>query len=147
MLLACSAGGHLLQMLALRPAWEDLTRVWVTVDRIDARSLLADEPVEYCPGPPYRRPANVLRNLALAWRMVRRHRPEIVLTTGAGSTVPFAWIGRLHGARVIYVESVTRRTAPSLSCRLVAPFADRIYVQSETLAQSMRGARYEGTVL
>lgn len=134
-------------MLALRPAWEDLTRIWVTVDRMDARSLLVDERVEFGPGPPYRRPSSVFGNLALAWRMIRRHRPEIVLTTGAGSTVPFALIGRMHGARVVYVESVSRMTGPSLSCRLIAPFADRIYVQSETLARSMRRARYEGTVL
>ena len=43
--------------------------------------------------------------------------------------MPFAWIGRLFGARVVYVESVTRIDSPSLSCRLIRPVASRTYVQ------------------
>ena len=46
-----------------------------------------------------------------------------VVTTGAGVAVPFAWIGRLLGARVVYVESVTRIDRLSLSCRLIRPVA------------------------
>ena len=94
LLLACSAGGHLLQLLALRDAWQDFSRVWVTDDKTDARSLLRDERVQFCYGPPNRHPANVARNIALAWRLVRRHRPAVVLTTGAGSAVPFAVVAR-----------------------------------------------------
>jgi UDP-N-acetylglucosamine:LPS N-acetylglucosamine transferase len=146
-LLACSAGGHLLQLLALRPAWEEYSRVWVTDDKSDARSLLDAEAVEFAYGPPNRHPANVLRNVAMAWRLVRRYRPEVVLTTGAGTAVPFAVIARLHGARVVYVESITRMTTPSVSCRLLAPFADRIYVQWESLSPAVRRSLYAGTVL
>ena len=50
-LLACSAGGHLLQLLALRPAWEGFSRLWVTDDTSDARSLLASEDVVYAHWP------------------------------------------------------------------------------------------------
>ena len=39
-LLVCSSGGHLLQLLALRDAWDQFPRVWVTFDKSDARSLL-----------------------------------------------------------------------------------------------------------
>jgi beta-1,4-N-acetylglucosaminyltransferase len=147
LLLACSAGGHLLQLLALRDAWQDFSRIWVTDDKTDARSLLRDEAVHFGYGPPNRHPANVMRNIALAWRLVRRHRPAVVLTTGAGSAVPFAVVARLHGARVIYVESVTRTTSASLSCRLIAPFADRVYVQWPGMTDVVRDARFAGTVL
>jgi UDP-N-acetylglucosamine:LPS N-acetylglucosamine transferase len=146
-LLACSAGGHLLQLLALRPAWEPYSRLWVTDDKSDARSLLRDERVEFAFGPPNRHPRNVLRNIAMAWRIVRRHRPEVVLTTGAGTAVPFAVVARLHGARVVYVESITRMSSPSVSCRLLAPIADRTYVQWESLAAAMPRSRYAGTIL
>jgi beta-1,4-N-acetylglucosaminyltransferase len=146
-LLACSAGGHLLQLLALREAWHEYSRLWVTDDKSDARSLLRDERVEFAFGPPNRHPANVLRNVFMAWRLVRRHRPEVVLTTGAGTAVPFALIGRFHGARVVYVESITRMTTPSVSCRLIAPFADRVYVQWESLRAAVPRSRYAGTIL
>ena len=145
-LLPCSAGGHLLQLLLLEPAWRDCeTRLWVTHDKQDARSLLAHEQVVYAHGPTTRNLGNLLRNLVLAWSLVRRARPRLVLTTGAGVAVPFAWIGRLHGARVVYVESLTRIERPSLSYRLVKPFAHRVYVQWPELARD--GARYVGSVL
>ena len=71
-------------------------------------------------------------------------RPRRSSTTGAGVAVPFAWIGRLLGARVVYVESVTRIEAPSLSCRLIRPVATRVYVQWPELLQAAAGARYVG---
>ena len=40
-LLVCTPGGHLLQLLSLKPAWGDFTHAWVTYDSSDARSLLA----------------------------------------------------------------------------------------------------------
>lgn len=146
-LLACSAGGHLLQLLALAEAWDGLERIWVTDDAPDARSLLAREPVVYAYGPPNRSARNVSRNILLALRTCRRLRPRVILTTGAGTAVPFAWAGRLFGARVVYVESLSRIDRPSVSCRLIAPAADRVYVQWPELAQTLRGARYAGTVL
>ncbi len=88
-----------------------------------------------------------MRNAILAIRVVRRVRPKVVLTTGAGLAVPFAWVARLSGARIVYVESFTRIDTVSLSCRLIAPVADRIYVQWPDLLDRVRGARYKGTVL
>lgn len=145
-LLVCSAGGHLLQLLALEAAWSGFSRVWVCDDASDTRSLLDGERVVYGYGPPNRSPRNIVRNLALAVRLVVRERPRVVLTTGAGTAVPFAWAARIAGARVVYVESLSRIERPSLACRLIAPIADRVYVQWPELAQTMRRARYVGTV-
>ena len=146
MLLVCSTGGHLLQLVALREAWEGHSHVWVTFDKSDARSLLAGERVVHAYGPTNRNVPNLLRNLALAWRVLRRVRPRTIVTTGAGLAVPFAWIGRLLGARVVYVESFTRIDEPSLSCRLIAPVAARIYAQWPELARALPRARYVGNV-
>jgi UDP-N-acetylglucosamine:LPS N-acetylglucosamine transferase len=146
LLLVCSTGGHLLQLVALRDAWEGFPRVWVTFDKTDARSLLADERVVHAHGPTNRNLGNLFRNLRLAWKVVRELRPRVVLTTGAGVAVPFAWVGRLHGASVVYVESITRIDGPSLSCRLIRPVAARTYVQWPELTEAVRGARYAGSV-
>ncbi len=73
-------------------------------------------------------------------------RPKVIMTTGAGVAVPFAWIGKLWGARVVYVESLTRIDGPSLSYRLIAPVAKRLYVQWPELAQALPQARYVGNV-
>jgi UDP-N-acetylglucosamine:LPS N-acetylglucosamine transferase len=118
----------------------------VTFDKSDARSLLRGEDVVFAHGPTNRSFKNLLRNLALAWRIVRRVRPRVLLTTGAGVAVPFAWMARLHGATVIYVESLARIEGPSLSYRLIAPVATRRYVQWPELAGRLRGARFAGSV-
>jgi UDP-N-acetylglucosamine:LPS N-acetylglucosamine transferase len=145
-LLVCSSGGHLLQLVALRDAWDRHARAWVTFDKSDARSLLADERVIFAHGPTNRNLRNLLRNLVVAWNVVREVRPRVVVTTGAGVAVPFAWVARLHGATIVYVESLARIEGPSLSYRLIAPIAYRHYVQWPELAQVVRGSRYVGNV-
>jgi beta-1,4-N-acetylglucosaminyltransferase len=145
-LLVCSTGGHLAQLVALREAWEPYSRVWVTFDKSDSRSLLVDERVVYAHGPTNRSAKNLVRNLVLAVWLLVRVRPKVMLTTGAGVAVPFAWIGCLCGVRVVYVESFTRIEQPSLSLRLIAPVADRVYAQWPELARSVAHGRYAGTV-
>lgn len=139
-----STGGHLLQLVALRDAWEGFEHVWVTFDAADSRALLAGEQVVHAHGPTNRNVPNLLRNLVLAWQVVRRVRPAVVVTTGAGVAVPFAWVGRLFGARVVYVESLTRIDQASLTYRLIRPVVSRTYVQWPELR--LRGALYRGTV-
>jgi len=151
LLLVCSSGGHLLQLVALRDVWQHYPRLWVSFDKGDVRSLLRDEPLVHAYGPTNRNMGlvavrNLFRNLGLAWRIIGRHRPAVVLTTGAGVAVPFAWVGRLRGAKVVYLESLTRVERPSWSCRLIRPVADRVYVQWPELRDALPGARYVGTV-
>jgi len=146
LLLVCSCGGHLLQLVALRESWEPFRRAWVTFDKSDARSLLAAETVYHAHGPTNRSLKNLVRNLVAAHRLVRELRPKVVLTTGAGVAVPFAWVARLRGAQVVYVESLARIDGPSLTYRLIAPIATRRYVQWPELAETLRGARFAGNV-
>ena len=145
-LLVCSSGGHLQQMLALEPSWGRYSHVWVTFDKSDTRSLLSDEPVVFAYSPTNRSPRNLVRNLFLAWRTLRVVRPRIMLSTGAGVAVPFAWIARLRGVRVVYVESFTRIEGLSLSGRLIRPVAHRMYVQWPELADAVPKTRYAGNV-
>lgn len=146
LILVCSSGGHLQQMLALEPVWGAYAHVWVTFDKSDARSLLGAEQVVYAHSPTNRNVKNLLRNLVLAWRTLRSVRPRVLLTTGAGVAVPFAWIGRLLGVRIVYVESFTRIEGPSLTGRLVAPVAHRAYVQWPEMEGELSNARYAGNV-
>ena len=135
-----------MQLVALRTAWQGFTRAWVTFDKSDARSLLEDERVFFAHGPTNRSIKNLLRNSVVAWRVVREVRPKVVVTTGAGVAVPFAWVARLHGATVVYVESLARIEGPSLTYRLIAPIAARRYVQWPELAEKLPRSRFVGNV-
>ena len=128
-LLVGSAGGHLAQLVRLSPWWHDLRRTWVTFDKPDALSILADEDVVWAHHPTTRDVGNLLRNLVLAVRETRRLRPDLVVSTGAGVAVPFfviAWVLRIP---TVYVEVFDRIDSPTLTGRLCRPFSTRFCVQ------------------
>ena len=147
-LLVCTAGGHLLQLWSMREAWSDYRRAWVVGSHggTDVETLLRGERVFGAHSPAARSVRKLARNLALAWRLLGSLRPRVMVTTGAAVAVPFAWLARARGVHVIYVESLARADRPSLSCRLVAPVAHRVYVQWPELVSAVPRARYAGTV-
>jgi beta-1,4-N-acetylglucosaminyltransferase len=146
LLLVCSSGGHLMQLYELRAAWEPFERTWVTFDKSDARSLLRDERIIHAFGPTNRNIPNLLRNIRLAWSVIRRERPAAILTTGAGVAVPFAWVAKLHRIPIVYVESFTRIDGLSLSGRMIAPVATRLYGQWPELAERQPRVHFAGNL-
>jgi UDP-N-acetylglucosamine:LPS N-acetylglucosamine transferase len=134
-------------MLALEPAWGDFERSWVTLPGADVTSLLAEERVTLGHSPTNRSLKNLARNALLAWRLLRRERPDAILSTGAGLAVPFFIAGRVLRIRTVYVESVTRTESLSLSGRIVYPIATSFFVQWPAVAKRYHRARFEGAVL
>lgn len=145
LLLVADPGGHLFELAGLRDVWSCFPRAWVTVRASDVETLLPDERVVFAHGHTRRSLKNLVRNSLLAVRTVRRLRPAVVMTTGAALSVPFAWAGRLFGARVVYIEC-SGRVGISVSCRLIAPVADRLYVQWPEVVSQASKARYAGTI-
>jgi UDP-N-acetylglucosamine:LPS N-acetylglucosamine transferase len=144
-LIVASPGGHLMQMLALEPAWSDAERTWVTLRSTDVEYLLQDENVIYGHGPTPRDIGNFFRNLRLASRILREQDPGVIISTGAGLALPFFLLGRIQRRRLIYVESITRVEKLALTGRLVYPLADAFFVQWGSLSQ-LRRARFHGSV-
>lgn len=143
-LLVCSSGGHLAQLYNLRPWWERFRRVWVTFDKEDARSVLRGETIVAAHHPTTRNIPNLLRNSVLAWRVLRRHRPDVIVSTGAGVALPFFLLGRLLGARTIYIEVFDRIDAPSLTARLCYPLSHLFALQWEEQARFFPRGRLIG---
>lgn len=148
LLLVASSGGHLFELFCLRPFWEGKDRLWVSFPTADARYLLAGEAeVHWAAYPTVRNVPNLLRNLLLAHRLLRRRRPDMILTTGAGVAAPFLWLAWLRGIPTVYVESITRITELSLTARLVKPFATRLLVQWPELVLEHPGVEYRGRIV
>jgi len=146
-LLVASSGGHLLQLVLLSRHLPDASWTWVTFDTSDARSLLEGRPTIFAHHPTNRSVRNLIRNLWLALRVVRELRPSIVITTGAGVAVPFCWIAKTFGARIVYIESLARISSVSLTARLVHPVSDRLFVQWPSVAGKLRKAEFAGSLL
>jgi beta-1,4-N-acetylglucosaminyltransferase len=127
-MLVCSSGGHFKALYQLQPFWELDDRVWVTFQTPTTESLLKDEKVYWAWSPTNRNIPNLLRNIGLAWKILRRDRPDLLISTGAGIAVPFINLARLFGSKTVFIESITRVTDLSLSAKLSLPFLNLLYV-------------------
>lgn len=141
-----SSGGHLTHLYMLKPFWTDKERFWVTFDKEDARSLLEGEKMYPCHYPTNRNLKNLIKNTALAWKLLRRERPQLIISTGAAVAVPFFWLGKLFGAKTIYIEVFDRIDAPTLTGRLVYPVTDRFIVQWEEMKKVYPKAENLGSI-
>jgi len=145
--LVCSAGGHLAQLVALREYWRHTERTWVTFDMPDARSQLAGERTIWAFHPTTRSVSNLARNLALAVRSLRRDKPELVISDGAGIALPFFIVARLLGIKTVYIEVIDRIDSATLTARLCAPFTQVFCVQWESQLEQYPGAHLIGPLL
>lgn len=142
-----SSGGHLAQLMALRPLWESHDRFWVTFPTEDARSLLAKERVYWCHYPTNRNLKNLIRNTGLALSVLKRERPSHLLSTGAAVAVPFFYVGRVQGADLVFIETFDRIDTPTLTGRIVHPITQHMFVQSPEQLGLYRRAEVLGPLL
>lgn len=141
-----SSGGHLAHLYLLRPLWDDRERFWVTFDKEDARSLLEGERMYPCYYPTNRSLKALLKNTWLAWRVLRREKPDLIVSSGAAVAVPFFYLGKLLGAKLVYIEVFDRIHKPTLTGRLVYPIADQFIVQWEEQTQVYPRAKCLGSI-
>lgn len=126
-----SSGGHLTHLYMLKDFWKDKDRFWVTFDKEDARSILENEKVIPCYYPTNRNIKNLIKNTFLAIRVLLKEKPDLIISSGAAVAVPFFYIGKILGAKLIYIEVFDRIDKPTVTGKLVYPIADKFIVQWE----------------
>jgi len=147
--LASSSGGHLNQMLQLLPVVREYPYFLLT-ERNETTEPLAEMHRTYFLLQQERKDAsffwktaaNALRSAAVLWK----ERPAVIVTTGAGAVVPVCLLGKLLGARLVFIESFAKVSSPTLTGRLLYRFADEFYVQWEELRRYYPRAKYRGTI-
>lgn len=115
----------------LKDFWKDKDRFWVTFDKEDARSILENEKVIPCYYPTNRNIKNLIKNTFLAIKVLLKERPDLIISSGAAVAVPFFYIGKILGAKLIYIEVFDRIDKPTVTGKLVYPIADKFIVQWE----------------
>ena len=141
-----SSGGHLTHLYMLKPFWENKNRFWVTFDKEDAKSILSGEKVYSCYFPTNRNLKNLIRNTFLAVKILRKEKPDLLISTGAAVAVPFFYIAKLMGKKVIYIEVYDRIDKPTLTGRMVYPIAESFIVQWEEQKQVYKKAVNFGSI-
>lgn len=126
-----SSGGHLTHLYMLQPFLKDKNCFWVTFDKEDARSLLKNEKMYPCYYPTNRSLKALWKNTIIAWKILRKERPDLIISSGAAVAVPFFYLGKLFGAKLIYIEVFDRIDKPTITGKIVYPIVDAFVVQWE----------------
>jgi len=95
-------------------------------------------------------PVAALRTLVTTIQAVRvllRVRPKAILSTGPAIAVPIAILGKLLGARVIFVETGSRIQTVSMTGKIMYRWADLFFVQWPQLQKKLPRAIYAGRLI
>ena len=130
-----SSGGHLQHLLLLEKFWIKHDRHWVTFQKEDAISALKNESTTWCYYPTNRNIVNLVKNTFLAINVLRKERPDVIISSGAAVAVPFFYLGKLFGAKLIYIEVFDRIDKPTMTGKMVYPIVDKFIVQWEEQKQ------------
>lgn len=140
-----SGGGHWIQLLRLRPAFAGTDVTFASVGAGGAGDVA---PSPYVAIPDANR-AQKMRLLLLLMKLlwlVVRVRPDVVISTGAAPGYFAVRIGRMLGARTLFLDSIANAEELSLSANLARRHCDLVLTQWPSLAEQ-DGPQYRGSVL
>ncbi len=137
--LAASGGGHVRQLLDIESACDGHTCFYITESTALGQSLGGNRRTHFVDhvalgqarlAGPLRMVAAAWRNAVQSWRIIAAERPDIVISTGAGSMAWAMLFARLRGARIMVIDSFARFDGPSAFARLIGPLAHERVAQS-----------------
>lgn len=145
MLAVSSGGGHWIELLRLRRAFEGCTVHFVTVQAGYQRDI-GQAPFHTVRDATAWNPAGLALLALQIAVLVLRVRPAIVVSTGAAPGLFAVVMGRLMGSRTIWVDSLANVEELSKAGRLAGRFADLWLTQWANLARP-EGPEYAGQIL
>ena len=144
-LAVASSGGHWIQLLRLREAFQGMEVVFVGTDRAYAVDV-PDQRFLTIQDANRDRPLLMLKTMWQAFRILLAERPDVVISTGAAPGLFALLFGRLVGAKTIWIDSVANGETLSMSGRLAGHVVGLWLTQWPEVARE-KGPFYRGAVL
>jgi len=148
-----SSGGHLNELMQLKDVFKNYDYTLVTEKTKTTKKLKGKlkgrckyllfgtkhHPIPYFFG--------VLPlNTVLSFIYFLKYRPNFIVTTGAHTAGPICVIGKIFGAKIIFIESFANVNSKSVTGKLIYPFADLFIVQWESMLDVYPNATYGGWI-
>lgn len=147
-----STGGHLTELLQLKPLFSKYDSYLITEKTKNNLSLkkeygdhlhyliygTKDHPLVY----PFKLFANCWKSLYYYWKI----RPDIIITTGAHTAGPMCCLGKLFGSKIVYIETFANIHTKTITGRLLYHLADQFVVQWESMLELYPKASYWGWI-
>ena len=145
---AASSGGHLEQLLMLKPLMQQYQSYLVT-EQTDYN--MGKQPIEtiYLRQVNRKEPGAFWYLIVNSWRslcFILREKPDVMITTGVLAVIPLALLMKLFGKKLIYIESFAKVHSKNLTGKFLYGFADQFYVQWESMLELYPKAIYKGGI-
>ena len=145
MLAVASGGGHWVQLLRLRPAWEGCSVAYATV-HADCASQVPGARFFSFRDASRKNPCSFPIVALQLLRAVLAVRPDVIVTTGSAPALIAILFGRMIGARTLWVDSIANSERMSSSGLRARGLAHMCVTQWPELAAPTRPL-YWGSVL
>ncbi|MBK6346064.1 MAG: oligosaccharide biosynthesis protein Alg14 [Bacteroidales bacterium] len=144
-LAVASGGGHWIQLMRLRPAFEGCEVVYISTH--EGYQKQVNGSVFYAVTDANR--WNKLKLIKMAFevfRVVSREKPDLIISTGAApGLLAIVW-GKLTGSKTIWLDSIANVERISMSGRLAKPLANVHLTQWKELAD-VNSTLFKGNVI
>ena len=144
--LAASGGGHLVQLERLHEVYSGYPHFFLTTSRI-AHGGNSDVRAYYVGFVNRQRWWALIPVFVKVLIALLRERPAVVISTGAAVGCLACAVGRVLGARIVWIDSFANTEKLSLSGRLVRPFADLTLSQWPEVAARYKDVEYVGELI
>lgn len=143
-LAVASGGGHWIQLLRLRPAFEACEVRYATTHKEFAQAL--SEPVYVVHDANLEKKIELLVLFVQMFWVMLCYRPDVVITTGAAPGFVALFWGKVFRAKTIWIDSIANAEELSTSGKQAKRVADIWLTQWEHLAKE-DGPGFQGRVL
>jgi len=142
-----SAGGHLTQLLKLSDIWKE-HEVFYVSNLKSVTQKLQKLGCCYIMGECNRQhPIRILWVLKNCIKIILREKPNVIISTGAAPSCLLCIIGKMFGAKIVWIDSIANAERLSLSGRIIRPFANLIFTQWPEVAEKYESVYYEGSLI
>ena len=140
-----SCGGHLTEVRCLKPAYERYEHFYVLNDKALLPDDMKDKTYFIAHS---ERDWRFFLNLWEGICSLRKERPYVILSAGAGPAVPFVIVGRLFfRTYTIYIETITSVNSPSLTGKVMRRLAHNCFYQWESLKRFFPKGEHGGLLV
>lgn len=146
-----STGGHLNELLQLKPIFKNYDSYLITEKTKTTLNLEKDyKNVDYLLYGTKHTPLKYIyvsiRNIFKSIRLYHKIKPDVIVTTGAHTCVPMCYIAKLHRKKIIYIETFANINSKTITGKLIYPIANVFVVQWESMLKLYPKAVYWGWI-
>lgn len=151
-LFIASTGGHLNELLQLKPMFEKYDYHLIT-ERDNTTLNLKSEYKDKISYLKYGTRSKIFSyifififNIIKSIYLYAIIKPKYIVTTGTHTAVPICYIAKMLGTKIIFIETFANRNTKTLSGKLVYPIANLFVVQWKEMLELYPKAIYGGMI-